>query len=573
MPPVSAPSLLTALGVVYLHEKTSDGGDLYLTRFGREWKKHLQIENWYADDWFSEHKEPLCGTSAVFRIPTRPVDGVQLELVVKNCRVGEDIPVETMSLLAEIASEFNSPWEEFALVNELRQGRFGPQELKIRAQEPLAIYVPPEVMQLWQTGRSRHKINKIYARHPGIDLDILKQYKLIYRWIHGQDAVALVQSCGLGEEQTAAELALITEQANRDLQSKGFIVADMKPAHVIIDQVDLTQDEQGAWKPDIPVGKTGLPWVRELVHRGRYSIIDYELLARTPEHEEQVKQERRACYLDDQRIRFEVTERPPHLDATEIMGVPYIHGRVESTGGQLWVVGRNARLFDYFLPERWRKTPSWRLSHNSDLFYTLTKDRIHLVWKVSRVGEWPADADGSPVSLACLEQGYNSPFEEFAVAHKLCTNGVPSVYVRAIYMTGTEKLEPSTDRRRYDSHRGLKGSDGLPMLRDDRNYITLRGFYNGPDGTVGAHPSDLRWPLRLSEVMARELVPIDEGMSHVIRLRQRVQELGLGAEWLDADDLLVDMLKPAVPARDANGMLDVRISNFEWIRCGSEFLP
>ncbi len=49
----------------------------------------------------------------------------------------------------------------------------------------MVIYVPPEKMQIWQSGRSRAKINRIRAKHPGIDLDILKQYKLIYGWIDG----------------------------------------------------------------------------------------------------------------------------------------------------------------------------------------------------------------------------------------------------------------------------------------------------------------------------------------------------------------------------------------------------
>jgi hypothetical protein len=568
----SSPSLLTALGVVYVHEKTSDGGDLYLTRFGREWSEHLQVENWYENDWFSRHKEPLRGTSAVYRVPTRLVNGVQLDLVVKNCRVGEDVPVETRALLAELNSEFNSPWEEFALVMELRQGRFGPEKLRIRTQEPLAIYMPPEVMQLWQTGRSRYKINRIRARHRGIELDILKQYKLIYRWIDGQDVVSLSQSLGFAGARLEQEMTLITQRVTEDLANKGYVVADMKPAHVIIDHVDLPGPEAVGAMAD-PRDRDDVddrPWIRAFVEDGNYSMVDYELLARTPEHEEQVKQERRHRYLDDQKVRFEMTERPSHLEAVEIMGVPYIHGRVESTGGQLWVVGRNARLYDYFLPERWRKTPAWRLSHRNDLYYTLTKDRIHLVWKVSRVGERPNDPDGSERSLAKLEQGYHSPFEEFSIAHRLSQHGVPAVYVRAIYMTGTSKLEASTDRRRYASHTDLRASDGRQLLREDRNYITLRGFYNGPDGNVSAHVGDLRWPLRLSDVVARNLVPSEEATGCVSRIRAAIQDLGLDAEWLDADDLLVDMQNPTEPTRDAQGMLDVRVSNFEWIRFGRE---
>ncbi len=43
------------------------------------------------------------------------------------------------------------------------------------------------MMQIWQSGRSKAKINRIHAKHPGIDVDILKQYKLIYEWIEGRN--------------------------------------------------------------------------------------------------------------------------------------------------------------------------------------------------------------------------------------------------------------------------------------------------------------------------------------------------------------------------------------------------
>ena len=49
---------------------------------------------------------------------------------------------------------------------------------------------------------------------------------------------------------------------------------------------------------------------------------------------------------------------PAHLKAINLLGVDYIVGHAESTGGLLWVVGRDPDLFNYFLPERWRRTPN-----------------------------------------------------------------------------------------------------------------------------------------------------------------------------------------------------------------------
>jgi hypothetical protein len=68
-------------------------------------------------------------------------------------------------------------------------------------------------------------------------------------------------------------------------------------------------------------------------------------------------------------------------------------------------------VFDYFLPERWRKTHSWRLSENNEVYYTVTKDNIHIVWKISRVGDRPEVDPADPVAARIEEYGYNSPFE------------------------------------------------------------------------------------------------------------------------------------------------------------------
>ena len=71
------------------------------------------------------------------------------------------------------------------------------------------------------------------------------------------------------------------------------------------------------------------------------------------------------------------------------LDVSYIYGRTESTDGALWVVGKDHELFDYFLPERWEKTPRTKLSSHHETYYTVSKDNIHLVWKLSNTGFVP----------------------------------------------------------------------------------------------------------------------------------------------------------------------------------------
>lgn len=563
---VTPESLTTVLGVVYLHRKTSDGGDIYLTRFGLAVSELLELGNWYEKQWFRKHRERLEGTSAVYRVPTKDVNGRSLDLVVKNCRVGEDVPLETRTLLEFINAEFNSPWEEFALVLEMREGRYGPSDIRIRTQDPLAIYVPPERMQVWQSGRSQEKINRIRARHPGIDVDILRQYKLIYAWIRGEDVVTLLRSLELEEADLVRHLEQITDRSIADMDAKGFAVADMKPAHVIIEEHDTHRIEALRGPGESRPKEKQIALVKKLVNEGRYSVVDYELLMRTPAHEEEVSESRRHSYLDDQRDRHVATPLPAHLESVEILDVPYIFGHAESTGGNLWVVGRNARLFDYFLPERWRKTHGWRLSDTNEVFYTFTKDHVHLVWKTSRVGEDPAETCSGASSLLRREHGFNSPFEEFAIAQDLRANAIGTVYMRAIYMTGSQKLEPSTDRRRYESHRGILDPEGERVLRDDRNYITLRGYYNGPDEWVARQEGRLLRPVNLEKAVQTGILDRREQQTLFQATVEQLKNVGYDGTLLEGNDLLIALDRNESIVKDREGRPEIRICNFELLR-------
>jgi hypothetical protein len=558
-------SLLNILGVVYVHRTTSDGGDIYFTRFGLPHAQHLELENWYETTWFRDHRERLDGTSAVFRVPTREVDDRSLELVVKNCRVGEDVPLETRTLIEFINTEFNSPWEEFSLVMEMRDGMYGPRNLCINTQEPLAIYVPPEKMQLWQSGRSQMKINRIRARHPGIDIDILRQYKLVYAWIKGKDIVQLLREIGIGGEALKEDLASLTAKTIDDLERKGYAVADMKAAHIILGNSEVAAIEAVGGASEDETRKLRRNALCDFVNKGMYSVVDYELLIRTPPHEEQVRWRRRHAYLDDQRDRYKSTPLPSHLSAMSIFDVPYIFGHVESTGGALWVVGNNGRLFDYFLPERWRTTHSWRLSPINEVFYTITKDQIHIVWKTSRVGELPRLETADPRPDLIAVNGFNSPFEEFALAHYLNSKGIPTVYMRAIYMTGSHKQEESVDSRRFDSHKGLLNPDGTAVLRTDRNYITLRGYFNGSDIWVAQQSGGLCRPVDLAKALQTGIISQAEQFRMIDRILSSLRTAGCNGMLLEPNDLLLAIAPDGSILFDTTGRPEVRICNLELI--------
>jgi hypothetical protein len=562
---ISHKTLVNVLGVVYVHTKTGDDGDLYLTRFATNYLEHFAIENWYEKNWFNEHKVRLLGTSSVFRVPTKKVDGKSLDLVVKNCRVGEDVPLNTHTLQEFCDAEFNSPWEEFSLVAEMRDGHYGPKVVKVNTQRPMAIYVPPERMQLWQSGRSRVKINRIRAKHPGIDLDILKQYKLIYEWIKGKNLMEGFEQISVDTQERIHHLKTITTKVIGDLKRKGYLIADMKPEHIIISEADIERIEEIELSQATCAPREQVDLVYQLIDEGTYSVVDYELLSRTPEHENEVKYSRRHSYLDDQRNRFMPTPLPAHLSHMEILGVPYIYGHAESTGGHLWVVGRNARLFDYFLPERWRKTPSIRLSTTKEVYYTITKDNIHLVWKTSRVGEMPNGEDEGTCDPKISQFGINSPFEEFAAAHSLNHLGIPTVYVRAVYMTGSTKIEPSSDFRKYETHRNILDPEGNPILQENHNYITIRGYYNGPDQWVAEHEGSLYIPVDLSKAVSRGIINESGCRTLLNNVKERLGHAGYDGSLLRANDLLLAISTNGELMKNNAGEPEVIICNLELI--------
>ena len=256
------PGVISLIGVDYLRLKTGDGGDLYLTRFGLPFREQLAPENWYAPDWFAVRRARLPGTSAIYKVPTRPVRGVSLNLVARFSRVGQEIPLDTLTLNENIHAEFNSPFEEFALVMELRAAGLGASRARILTKRPLAIYMPPEQLQHWQTGRLESKMAAKRARHPEAELDLLRQYILLYGWIEGLNAVQAIQALGVTGRLAETFLVETTLHAIHDLEQLGFRMLDIKPEHLVL-----------RIRPDGSLlrRRTGNP---------SYALVDYELLER-----------------------------------------------------------------------------------------------------------------------------------------------------------------------------------------------------------------------------------------------------------------------------------------------------
>ena len=74
--------------------------------------------------------------------------------------------------------------------------------------------------------------------------------------------------------------------ADEELQARGFAVGDSKAHHLIV-----RSDQRGGLR-------------RDTQGRVLYGLVDFELLARTPQREEAVRKTRRHAYLRKQADRF-----------------------------------------------------------------------------------------------------------------------------------------------------------------------------------------------------------------------------------------------------------------------------
>ena len=539
--------LARVLGVDYAHSRTPEGGDLYLTRHGVPYHEHLMPENWHEPGWFVRQRQRLEGTAVVYKVPTKPVAGESIALVVKYSRVGQDVPLETHIIFEVLNAEFNSPFEEFSLVEELRLSTHGPSELAFFPMLPLAIYVPPGRMQPWQTGRSESKIATKIAQHPGVELDILRDYIMVYGWIHGIDTHE-AQGRGLMSQQ---QVDLLMARVNEEMHAKGFRMLDMKPKHIVV----------------FPRKGGGF---REEHDQTYYRVIDFELLQRTQEYDAVVKLRNRETYLLLQSHRFapDTEEFPSHLQPTRVMGVDYVYGHAESTGGHLWVVGRDPRLFDFFLPERWRKTPRLRLSERNQIYYTLSKDNIRLVWRISRLGEEPLVRPVQPRANEMRRHGYNSPFEAVAYALELQRRGLPTTNPRAIYMTGhrLSQLQPPVDPSRFESHRGILTPCGDPLLQEGYDYVTLWGFWSGTNTVLADFGFVHDQCLNLRQAVIHNLLTVSEAEEAVGRYEAMMEEAGFEALDLSPGHLLISVEPGGGVRRDAAGHVETRLCNLQFVR-------
>ncbi|MFC1708759.1 hypothetical protein ACFL2J_01690 [Candidatus Omnitrophota bacterium] len=536
------------LGIEYAHIKLTNKDDLYLTSQGLPFIENLKPENYWTDaNWFNKNSKRLLGTGCVYKIRTKRVNGKYKDIVIKWNRMGQNIPGED-DYEELMDAEFNSPFEEFSLVAGLRNAVL-ESSFEITIQKPLAIYVPSESVEIWQSGRKEYKMQYKIDSHKDIVLDMHRSYAVIYEWIEGIDAVEAYDKHIIDKKH----MRKLTLDADKKIKKKGFVVRDNKPHHIIVrpkKEKELVRDEEG---------------------KVLYGLIDFELLERTPQREKTAKKDKRADYLKRQRDRFVIgdsNEFHPHLHHVNFLDVEYVYGNVESTKGRLWVVGKDPYLFDYFLPERWEKITKTKISVFNDMYYTVSKDNIHLAWKVSKVGLKPDMDPYKEDEKRILEYGFNSPFEEVAIAVELSRKGIPTIYPRAIYMSSNKTKIPDklSDKSRYETHKSFATPDGIAFLKKNQDYISIWGYWNGPDEKLAAKDSDYYEGIDTLRAFKEGIITEKQYFDLLQIAKESLFQAGFEDLNFRGNHILIsfDSKKNLIISDD--GIPEVRICNFESLK-------
>ncbi len=265
-----------AFGVDYARIPDSQGGLLYLTKYGWPWRQSLRPGVWFAEGRYHREGQRLRGgTGTVYRLQVSEPGEPRVELVVKVSRFAEYVPLFMPSTLPpnlppNLAEEavFNSPFEEFGLIEDMRRSRFGPPELRMLTKRPLAIYSSPRRYKLWQLGRTEGRFHDydlaLQADQKDVDdeervsLDIERQYIMLFGWVRGENA----EDLEIAGELSREEVEELTSRVNDELDQKGFRILDNKPKHFILRR-----------RPDGTLAR----------RKGKlaYVQVDFELLQRT----------------------------------------------------------------------------------------------------------------------------------------------------------------------------------------------------------------------------------------------------------------------------------------------------
>jgi hypothetical protein len=169
---------------------------------------------------------------------------------------------------------------------------------------------------------------------------------------------------------------------------------------------------------------------------------------------------------------------------------------------------------------------------------------------------------------AAREYGFNSPFEEFAFALELSRKGIKTVYPRAIYMTGRRRGQnrQAADDRRYAALAHLRTPEGDPLVRKEYDYITIWGFWNGPDEWLAVADGSFYHAVNARQAFADKLIS-KQLLTELVQLKaEKLAHCGLEDLNPRPDHLLLSFDPADKLVIGSLGKPEARLCNFELVR-------
>jgi hypothetical protein len=135
-------------------------------------------------------------------------------------------------------------------------------------------------------------------------------------------------------------------------------------------------------------------------------------------------------------------------------------------------------------------------------------------------------------------------------------------------MTGRQRgsARQVADERHYDGLADFLTPDGEPVARKDRDYITIWGFWNGPDEVLAAQDGKFYQAINVKRAFAGKLIS-EQTMTELTQMMsRRLSGCGFDDLNLRPHHLLISFDPAQKLVLDSMNKPEVRLCNFELIR-------
>ncbi len=151
---------------------------------------------------------------------------------------------------------------------------------------------------------------------------------------------------------------------------------------------------------------------------------------------------------------------------------------------------------------------------------------------------------------------------------ELTRGGIATTYPRAIYRSGHKSEVPANrlDNSRYESHEPLTAPDGHPILGEHHDYMTLWGYWNGPDELLAEKDEEYYRAMDALRAYREGLITQEVYIRTMEVKKERLGRLGIEDLELRGNHLLLSVDRSGRLVMGPQGVPAPRICNFELLR-------